>query len=291
MNFLDKLILGTVQLGIPYGINNHTGQPDQFTANEILHSAWAGGIRLLDTAESYGNAQQVIGHYHVGQSESFHVITKLMPGKTPAEVRPSLIEDMNLLNVDSLYGFMFHHLDVFKQNVSALDDLKSMQAEGLIKRIGVSVYSNDEFEYVLNFPEINLIQLPFNMLDNWHQRGECIRKAKEKGIEIHVRSVFLQGLFFMKEADIPVKLNPLVPFLRQLGSICKEFNMSMEMAAMGYALAYPEIDKVLIGVETPLQLEDNLAQIAKLQISKAFLSAVEEIQITYNELLSPVNWK
>ncbi len=291
MDISDKLILGTVQLGIPYGINNHTGQPNQSTANEILHSAWEAGIRLLDTAESYGNAQQVIGHYHASQSVSFDVITKLMPGKQPTEVRSSLIEDIKVMNVDSLYGFMFHHLDVFKQNVSALDDLKSMKAEGLIKRIGVSVYSNDELEYVLNFPEINLIQLPFNMLDNWYQRGESIKKAKEKGIEIHVRSVFLQGLFFMKEAEIPVKLNPLVPFLRQLGNICEEFNMTMEMAAMGYALARPEIDKVLIGVETPAQLQNNLKQITQLQISNDFMSAVEEIYVSETELLSPVNWK
>ena len=110
MNFSDKLILGTVQLGIPYGINNHAGQPDQSTANAIFHSAWAGGIRLLDTAESYGNAQQVIGHYHVGQSELFDVITKLKPGKNPISVMTSLFEDMNTLNVDSLYGFMFHNL-------------------------------------------------------------------------------------------------------------------------------------------------------------------------------------
>ena len=95
----------------------------------------------------------------------------------------------------------------------------------------------------------------------------------------------------MKESDIPFKLNPLIPYLRQLGNICNEFKMSMEMAAMGYALAHPEIDKVLIGVETPVQLEDNLNQIAQLQISKAFVSAVDEIQIADNELLSPVNWK
>jgi len=291
MNFSDKLILGTVQLGIPYGINNNTGQPNQSTSNEILHSAWEGGIRLLDTAESYGNAQQVIGHYHAGQSVSFDVITKLMPGKQPTEVRSRLIEDIKVMNVDSLYGFMFHHLDVFKHNVSALDDLKSMKAEGLIKRIGVSVYSNDELEYVLNFPEINLIQLPFNMLDNWYQRGESIKKAKEKGIEIHVRSVFLQGLFFMKEAEIPVKLNPLVPFLRQLRKICEEFNMTMEMAAMGYALSRPEIDKVLIGVETPAQLQNNLRQITQIQISNDFMSAVEEIYVSETELLSPVKWK
>lgn len=291
MNLSDKLILGTVQLGIPYGINNHTGQPNQSTANAILSSAWEGGIRLLDTAESYGNAQQVIGHYHAGQSVPFDVITKLKPGKQPTEVRSSLIEDIKLMNVDSLYGFMFHHLDVFKKNVSALDDLKSMKAEGLIKRIGVSVYSNVELEYVLNFPEINLIQLPFNMLDNWYQRGESIKKAKEKGIEIHVRSVFLQGLFFMKEDEIPVKLNPLVPFLRQLGNICQEFNMTMEMAAMAYALARPEIDKVLIGVETPAQLQNNLNQITQLQISNDFILAVEEIYVSETELLSPVNWK
>lgn len=291
MKYSEKLILGTVQLGIPYGINNHTGQPDQQTAHQILQTAWDGGIRLLDTAESYGNAQEVIGDYHFSQRNRFEVITKLQSGKEPDSVIPSLMIDMELLKVDSLFGFMFHHLDLFKQNTETLKDLVHLKNEGKIQRIGVSVYSNDEIEFLLNYPEINLIQMPFNMLDNWYQRGEYIRQAKDNGIEIHVRSVFLQGLFFMPVTELPAKLNPLKSYLKKLHELCTQQQMSMEMAAMAYVLSRPEIDRVLLGVETPDQLSGNLKQINQLELSDEFLESVDAIQVAETELLSPVNWK
>jgi len=291
VKYSEKLILGTVQLGIPYGINNHTGQPDWQTAHQILQTAWDGGIRLLDTAESYGNAQEVIGDYHASQQNRFEVITKLQPGKEPDSVIPSLMNDMELLKVDYLFGFMFHHLDLLKRNNETLKDLVRLKNEGKIQRIGVSVYSNDEIEILLNYPEINLIQMPFNMLDNWYQRGEYVRRAKDNKIEIHVRSVFLQGLFFMTANELPTKLKPLKSYLIQLQELCSEQQMSMEMAAMAYVLSRPEIDRVLLGVETPDQLSGNLNQINQLELSDEFLESVNAIQVAETELLSPVNWK
>jgi len=291
VKYVDKLILGTVQLGIPYGINNHTGQPDRITAHRLLQTAWDGGICLLDTAESYGNAQEVIGDYHASQHNRFGVITKLQSGIEQDSVIQSLLNDMELLKVDSLYGFMFHHLDLFKRNTETLKDLIRLKNEGKIQRIGVSVYSNDEIEFLLNYPEINLIQMPFNMLDNWYQRGEYVRLAKDNGIEIHVRSVFLQGLFFMPATELPAKLKPLKSYLKQLHELSSQHQMSMEMAAMAYALSRPEIDRVLLGVETPEQLSGNLNEINQLRLSHEFLESVDAIQVAETELLSPVNWK
>jgi aryl-alcohol dehydrogenase-like predicted oxidoreductase len=129
------------------------------------------------------------------------------------------------------------------------------------------------------------------MLDNWYQRGEYVRRAKDNGIEIHVRSVFLQGLFFMPATELPAKLNPLKSYLKQLQDLCTEQQMSMEMAAMAYALIRPEIDRVLLGVETPDQLSGILKQINQLELSDKFLESVDAIQVAETELLSPVNWK
>lgn len=290
MKLTDKLILGTVQLGIPYGINNHTGQPDRMTAHQILRTAWEKGIRLLDTAESYGSAQEVIGDFHAAQNNRFEVITKLRHGKEPGSVIPSLINDIKMMKVESLYGFMFHDLELFKRNATILKDLTYLKGQGKIQRIGVSVYSNEEIEFILNYPEVNLLQMPFNMLDNWCQRGEYLRRAKGKGIEIHVRSVFLQGLFFIPLSELPLKLNALKPYLIELHTLCSRQQISIEMAAMAYALSKPEIDRVLLGVETPDQLSSNLNQISQLKVSDDFFEAVDAIQVGETEFLSPVNW-
>ena len=152
---------------------------------------------------------------------------------------------------------MFHNLELFKRNTEKLKDLVRLKSEGKIQHIGVSVYSNHEIEFLLNYPEINLIQMPFNMLDNWCQRGEYVRRAKDNGIEIHIRSVFLQGLFFIPVTELPLKLNPLEPYLKELHTLCSRQQMSIEMAAMAYALSRPEIDRVLLGVETTEQLSSK----------------------------------
>jgi aryl-alcohol dehydrogenase-like predicted oxidoreductase len=290
VKYAEKIILGTVQLGIPYGINNHTGKPDRLTAHKLLQTAWDGGICLLDTAESYGNAQEIIGDYHSAQSNRFNVITKLQYSKDPDGLLQSVLNDLELLKVDTLYGFMFHHLDLFKRNPKNLKDLIRLKNDGKIQRIGVSVYTNEDIEFILNYPEINLIQMPYNMLDNWYQRGEYVRLAKDNGIEIHVRSVFLQGLFFKPLSDLPPKLRPLRTYLRQLQELCCHYQMTMEMGAMAYALGRPEFDRVLMGVDTPEQLSGNLNQINQLSLTDEFLKSVDAIQVADTELLSPVNW-
>jgi aryl-alcohol dehydrogenase-like predicted oxidoreductase len=289
---LDKLILGTVQMGIPYGINNHSGKPDSETSFEILDLAYVNGIRMLDTAESYGNSHQVIGDYHRNHSTNlFNVITKLAPNSSDGDIRMHVEKDLKELNLNKLGGYMFHSFQSFRNSHSGAETLSCLRNEGLIDKWGVSVYTNDELEFVINETDMDLVQLPFNVLDNRKQRGLLLKAASKKGMEIHVRSIFLQGLFFMNPEQLPEKLTPLKPYFLQLNALIRQAGNTMQDVCMAYALAQPEINKILIGVDTPVQLKHNLDSIIGSKVDAGLLQEISEIDVQQTALLNPVNWK
>jgi aryl-alcohol dehydrogenase-like predicted oxidoreductase len=235
----SKLILGTVQFGLNYGINNTIGKLSEYQVFELLETAYDLGIRTLDTAEAYGNAHSIISNFHKQSKKRFNIISKY--SSSNIEYPIDLIEriQVHCLNFDVNYleGYMFHSYNDFKMNINkdpkVLDNIKN---SGLVKKIGVSVYSNDEIEDLLNFKKVGLIQLPFNLLDNEYQRKEILLKAKKRNIEIHTRSVFLQGLFFKNINDKTPIIQKLKSKLEILNQITIESNCSMEKLALSYCL-------------------------------------------------------
>tara|TARA_Y100000766_G_C18492710_1_gene405563 strand:- start:65 stop:556 length:492 start_codon:yes stop_codon:yes gene_type:complete len=163
-----------------------------------------------------------------------------------------------------------------------------MKNEGLIKKIGVSLNSNEEIEDVLKCDYIDLIQLPFNLLDNNNQRKKILIKAKEMGVEIHTRSVFLQGLFFKKLKSLEGNLKCLEIYLKQLHELTSE-NLKINDIALNYAINQPFIDAVLIGVDNPNQLNLNLQSVNK-YLPKSILEDINSIKVNEKELLNPFNW-
>ena len=197
----SKLILGTVQFGLHYGVNNTAGKPSKENIKSILDSAYNSGIQLLDTAEAYGDSQNTIGEYHNNSTNKFNVITKFSSNTEgfSLNIIERVYNNLKILDIDKLYCYMFHSFDDFNKYFEKYrKELLILKRDGIINNIGVSLYSNDELERVLKFNEITLVQLPFNLLDNNNKRGNIIKKAKAKGIEIHTRSTFLQGLFFFE---------------------------------------------------------------------------------------------
>ena len=198
----SKLILGTAQFGLKYGINNTIGKPQKDEVLSLLKVAYNSGIRVLDTAEAYGNAHQLIGNYHKKQHNfKFKIITKFPHSIKHNLIKSKVIEYLDLVNVKTLDIIMFHSFDSFKSNYNALNTLNELKSDGLINNIGVSVYTNAQLESLINEDLITVVQLPFNLLDNFTVRGDLINKLKEKGKIIHTRSAFLQGLFFKKITD------------------------------------------------------------------------------------------
>ena len=153
-----------------------------------------------------------------------------------------------------------------------------------------NLYTNEELEVVINDPLINIIQLPFNLFDNFNQRGELILKAKDKGKIIQVRSVFLQGLFFLDPKLLKGNLVELVNDLNFLNEIVSDFDISMSDLCLQYVLNFKEIDQIIIGVDSIEQLISNINAF-KGKINSEIFDRVNSIYIRNNSLLYPYNWK
>ncbi len=287
----EKLILGTVQFGLDYGINNTIGKPDLESAESILNYAISQKIHILDTADAYGNSSDIIGKYNKDSIQKFNIITKFKNiGDSTFSTEKWLTDTISKLNVNSLWGCMFHSVDEYFNNLELVKEFVKFQGEGFIKHIGVSIYTNQQFEAVLNDQRINLIQLPYNLIDNFKTRGELIKKAKDKGKIIHVRSVFLQGLFFMDISKLPNKLLPLKSLLLLLHNLSDEYGISIESMALNYCMNNENIDGVLIGVDSVNQLKSNINSLNEI-LSIDLINTINNITTPYTELLNPTNWK
>ena len=288
----SKLILGTVQFGLNYGINNSSGKPDEKSVNEILDYAYSVDVKYLDTAEAYGDSQKVIGKYHKESANKFQVITKYSAHRTdlPADLKQRIEHNIETLGVDNLYCYMFHSFGDFESFYSRFaSDILELKEKGLLKKFGVSVYDNLEIENLLNCEVIDVIQLPFNLLDNKSQRFKILEKARKKGVEIHTRSVYLQGLFFMKESNIPDGIFSLRSSLLMVRKIASENNISIATLALNYVYQQNYIDKVLIGVDNVKQLQENIKNL-NLSIHSSVQDRIGSIEVENVKLLNPSNW-
>lgn len=289
---IEKLVLGTVQLGLNYGINNQSGKPSQEKAFDILNTAFDNGIKTLDTAEAYGNSQEIIGRFiKKNPNKSFKIITKLAANTiVPKDQFINHIKtNCETLNVDFLQGYMFHNYPSFMQQETLYNELLKARDKQIIKKAGISLYTNEEIEYILaNYSGFDFIQIPFNLFDNASKRKELLEEAKAKNIEVHIRSVFLQGLFFKNASSLPKKLKPLEPFLKKLDLIKEKYSLNTETLALQYVMQKEYIDHVLIGVDTPQQLLGNInMSIKKQQVPH---DVIDSIEIREIELLNPSNW-
>ncbi len=287
---IDKLILGTVQLGIPYGINNTIGKPDLSQVKAILNLAKEKGIQTLDTAKAYGNASELIGNYQKEFNFFFKVISKFHIGNSKLE--ENCISELKALNIKQFEAYLFHSFYDFETaSLEIINSLKHLKKTGLINKIGVSIYGNDQFEKAIDSEYIDIIQLPYNLLDNDYQRGRLIQKAKHNGKELHVRSVFLQGLFFMNLKTIPKNIEKLRPYLEKINNVALSEKLTQQELALFYVLKNPLIDKVLIGVDSFEHLQSNILALEKIKyVQEELIAKINNIKVIETDLLNPVNW-
>lgn len=286
MNSADKLILGTAQFGLRYGVNNSLGKPDKNTVFEILSLAYDLGIRILDTAEAYGDAHSLIGEFHnVYPNKKFGVITKL-PHNFSGNLSEKIDEYLSDMNIQSLKALLFHSFESYKSNRSTVDIINS-EMSNHVEYIGVSVYTNEQIEYVIEDTAIDIIQLPFNLFDNMAQRGKLIAKAKQRNKILHTRSAFLQGMFFMEQ--LTKVTEPLWAELKTIRDISKELHISIGTLALCYCLQQHAIDNVLIGVDTVEQLKQNINSI-KTKIDHKYITKIDSILVKNQDLINPSKW-
>ena len=200
------LVLGTAQLGLPYGIANKTGQPDQDVATAIIREAWNGGIRKFDTAQAYGESEKVLGNAfdNLNIKHSAKVITKFSPNQNhndENEMRNSILTSLNNLGIDKLHGILLHkeeYLNYWHEGLS--DKLIGFRSEGLVEHLGVSV-SNPKFaKKALEEKDISIIQVPSNILDRRFELTGIFKKAEDNFFDVPLCSFVLGILLLLDTA-------------------------------------------------------------------------------------------
>jgi len=284
----SKVILGTAQFGMDYGINNTSGKITKSEAFDILNYAFLNGIMELDTATSYGDSEKVIGEYLNNHPKNRFIITTKI-----SDINASLEKQVNNsienLKIDKIDKLLFHSYDLYKHFEKEVKDFHQKFKGELFDELGVSIYTNYEIENLINDPFINRIQSPFNILDNYNKRGSCFEKLYLNGKKVDVRSVFLQGIFFKNISNLPNNLNPLIKYLNLIRELSREFKIDINSIAFGYLNSFDFIDRIIFGVDSLEQLKKNLKSLS-IKLPKELLKEINSIEIKEEELLNPSLW-
>lgn len=258
---IGKLGLGTVQWGVAYGISNQSGKTAPDEVRTILSAAQTVGVKVLDTASLYGEAESVLG---ANRLEAFKIVTKT-PRYSTQFIEDQHVEQMfdtfnrslDKLAVDRVDGLLAHHaqdilVDGGERLVAGMERLKEL---GKVSKIGVSIYDGEQLDGLLRRFTPDLVQMPLNVFDQRLIHSGWLQHLHDKGVEIHVRSVFLQGLLLMPLEDIPAYFEPIRSLLARWHAAAREQGMSLVQAALAFVRDLPEVDHVLIGVESVSQFQ------------------------------------
>jgi aryl-alcohol dehydrogenase-like predicted oxidoreductase len=246
----NKLGLGTVQFGTNYGISNPSGQTPADEVTAILNTAYQFGIGLLDTASAYGEAESVLG---LNDCSRFQIVSKFMPPQQEESITSQLLRTLENLRVDSLYGYLAHRPNVLVNQTEQWEELNGLKENKLVQKIGFSLSTPEELEELLNIGlDPDIIQVPFNYFDR--RFGSMALALKKRGCEIHLRSAFLQGLFFIDTARAASYFDPVKPIIRNLQNNIR----NLPGALLNFVVEQPFADQVIIGVDNRRQLVENL---------------------------------
>lgn len=286
----SKLALGTVQFGLPYGVANKQGQVSKLEVQSILSLAKDKGIKTLDTAIAYGESEEVLGLQNL---HGFSVTSKLP--EVPIEcldisgwVEQQIQASLRRLCVDSLDTLLLHRpvqlLELGGQKLyQAMIDLKE---RGIVNRIGISVYGPDELHRLIGEFDFDVVQAPMNIFDRRMETSGFLTLLKKAGIEVHIRSAFLQGLLLMSEDKVPTYFKPWAELLRTYHNWLNEHNISSLQACLSYLNQHPDIDRIIVGVDNVQQLKEIITAIDNpAQDIPVFLQSIDE------NLINPSRWR
>jgi len=287
---MKKLALGTAQFGMSYGIANQHGKIKLENIKDIIKIAREKNIDLVDTAIAYGDSERIIGKIGI---LDFKFVTKL-PSLPKIEVAniSFWVEDqiklsLKRLGIQSLYGLLIHRSedllgDKGEKIVNALNNLK---ARGLVKKIGISIYDSSELEKLTNQIKVDIVQAPLNIIDQRLINSGWLSKLYKADVEVHIRSVFLQGLLLMSKQNRPHKFNRWKNLWKIWHEWLNDNQITALEATIRYALSVENISKVIVGVDSKKQLQQIiLASDGKLPPIPPGLF-MDDIN-----LLNPSNW-
>ena len=289
---ISKLSLGTVQFGLNYGIANISGQPTQSRVNEIIDFVNSSGINCFDTAQAYGNAEEILGNALLNISNSL-VISKLTSDLFQNNLKENIKISLDKLKINSLFALLLHDSkllyewnDKHKQNILNLID------NNLIKYFGVSVYSSEDFDLAIENEDISIIQVPFNIFDQRAIKLNWFKKARKKNKLIFIRSIFLQGLLLMDKNKIPKNLEHSKKYIDIFENLCEELHLTKNELALSFVDSVAKNSLLLFGCDNIEQAKENISNYNSLKyLDKSILLRIEnEFSNISENIYNPTRW-
>lgn len=288
---MSKIAIGTAQFGQAYGIANTRGEVPKEEVKLILNYARTKGIDTLDTAAMYGNSENVLGELGVADFKTISKLEEVPENCSDTEkwILNSVSNSMLKLNVNSLYGMLLHRpqqllsLNGFK----IYNSLVKLKEKSIVKKIGISIYDIEELE-TLNKFNYDLIQIPFNIIDQRLVSSGWLERLYKKGVEVHVRSIFLQGLLIMDKHKRQTKFNKWDKEVwNKYDKWLIENQITPLNACINFALSFPTISKVVIGVDSLSHFKEILSN------SDSALKSLTPINFYSKDsmLINPSRWK
>lgn len=299
---ISKLSLGTAQLGLNYGIANTAGKPNSKQSFNILQTALKAGINCFDTAYSYGNSEDIIGSFISTQinDDSLIIVTKLKPFESDktdplkiyAEVENNVRKSANRLKIDKIPFCLLHKASNMVENDGMIvHSLTLLKDEDLIEKIGVSVYMPDEVEQAIDVGEFDAIQIPINVFDQRLIESGLLKDLKRHNFTVFARSVFLQGLFFLKPDNLVNNMKSAKEPLETLKELSEEYKIGIDELALVFVRDLPEISSLVVGAETSVQVLKNCNLIERpelpRQLSCELFDVFSEVP---DKILNPTLW-
>lgn len=295
---ISRLMLGTAQFGLPYGVANRSGQPGFDEVCSILQTAVNGGVNALDTAPFYGESEEVLGRAltELGFSDRMFVVTKCLRHVTADSsqdgaaviAREETMRSLERLQLQSLPLSLIH----VQENFRFIDVMLALKAEGLIEHVGCSTVHPTQTLEIIRSGKCEAVQIPTSILDRRFIEAGVFREARERGVAVFARSTYLQGLVVMPPEDVPDDLLVVVPALQQLRKLAHTLHMGIEELAMRYVLGIDGLTSAVVGVENVEQVHSNLEIFKRGPLESTVQRRINELDFGLPDLIfEPWRWQ
>lgn len=295
-----RLCLGTVQFGGDYGIRGGR-KPSVEDAVRMLNYATQNGVDAIDTAAAYGSAEEVVGEFLGRRTvlrDRLFIVSKfgtdvfegVAPGEWGAALSAALARSLKRLKTDYLDAYVCH-VATAVSNAAICEAMVQAKESGLVRHIGFSVYETDEAKSCAANGVYDFMQVPFSVLDQRMATGGALSAAAAKGMTVHARSAFVQGLALMEENEVPERLAAARPLVRRFGELCATTGVSRRTLALAFVRRRREISHLVFGVDNLEHLKENIAAFGETVPENVLDDAERIFHDVDSDLVMPNKWR
>ncbi len=281
----NKIVLGTAQFSNDYGVTNEEFL-NNYKIKKILQESLKFDIKTIDTAPNYKGVEKKLGIFNL---KSFNLITKMSLSHnnkilSSNDFEQKIENSISNLNIEKIYAILIRNPKNLLKNIKLLDVLKDYKKKEKVFKIGYTLYNTEELEGLYKFFKPDIVQIPYSIVDKRFEKKNWITKMYNEGVEIHVRSVFLQGLLLVNIESLPKKFQKYKNFFEKFDLWVNKKKISKLQACLGPILDDKRIAKVVVGISS----SKNLAQINNIKAKKIFYP--EWFKLKNRKLLDPSCW-